>query len=328
MIPRLAVTAGEPAGIGPDIVLSAAMQEHSVQLVAIGSAEVLAERAQALNLPVTLAPYSSTDPIEAHTPGTLPVVDIPLNAACTAGELNTANAPHVLAVLDQAIELCRSGECHGMVTAPVHKGVINEAGIGFRGHTEYLAQACSAEHVVMLLAAKSLKIALVTTHIPLREVAGAIQPDTLRSTIEVLHQDLQRRFRIQSPRIVVLGLNPHAGENGYLGSEELEIIEPVCRRFRERGLQVIGPVSADSAFIPNVRAETDAYVSMYHDQALPVLKSEGFETGVNITLGLSIIRTSVDHGTALTLAATGQASSGSLCAAIQAASELAAVPSD
>lgn len=324
MIPRLAVTAGEPAGIGPDIVLSAAMQEHSAQLVAIGSAEVLAERAQALNLPVTLAPYSSTDPIEAHTPGTLPVVDIPLNAACTAGKLNTANAPHVLAVLDQAIELCRSGECHGVVTAPVHKGVINEAGIPFSGHTEYLADAFDAKQVLMLLTSPTLRVALVTTHLPLSAVPNAITQERLSNALEVLEAGLRTQFACDKPRIIVLGLNPHAGEGGHLGHEEHEVIEPACAHYRSLGWNVSGPVAADTAFLPGVREQADAYLAMYHDQGLTVLKSEGFEHAVNVTLGLPIIRTSVDHGTALNLAGKGGASYKSCVAAIGMAHQLAA----
>ena len=323
VIPRLAITAGEPAGIGPDILLSAATQPHDAQLVAIGSQEVLAARAKQLGLDVALAPYSSTDDVTAHVPGTLPLIDIPAPAAVTPGTPHPDNARHVLALLDQAVSLCKARECAAMVTAPLHKGVINDASIPFSGHTEYLRDATGADHVVMLLTSGSLRVALATTHLPLSRVPAAITAEHLSTALTVLNHDLRSKFGIAKPRITVLGLNPHAGEGGHLGTEERDVIEPVCSALRDEGLQIKGPVPADSAFIPAMRSDTDAYLAMYHDQGLPVLKADGFEGAVNISLGLPIIRTSVDHGTALTLAGTGKASAGSLLAAIRAAEELA-----
>ena len=327
VIPRLAITAGEPAGIGPDILLSAATHPHAAQLVAIGSKSVLAERAAQLGLNITLTPYSSTDVVTPHVPGTLPLIDIPAFKAVTPGTAHPDNARHVLAVLDQAIALCSAGECDAMVTAPLHKGVINDAGIPFSGHTEYLRDATGADHVVMLLASGSLRVALATTHLPLSRVPAAITLENLSATLAVLDHDLRHKFGISEPRITVLGLNPHAGEGGHLGTEERDVIEPVCRALCEKGLKISGPVPADSAFISGMRNDTDAYLAMYHDQGLPVLKADGFEGAVNITLGLSIIRTSVDHGTALALAGTGNASAASLLAAIRRAGELSGVAS-
>lgn len=323
MIPRIVLTSGEPAGIGPDIILRAAMQPQDAHLVAIGSAKVLTERAAQLGLDVALTRYSSNDDVTPLIPGRLPLIDIPTSAAVTPGKPHPENARHVLAMLDQAISLCTAGECDALVTAPLHKGVINDAGITFSGHTEYLGEATDSEQVVMLLASGSLRVALATTHLPISRVPDAITRDHLSATLAVLHHDLQTKFAIATPRITVLGLNPHAGEGGHLGTEEQQIIEPVCRRLLEQGWQIKGPIPADSAFIPRVRAETDAYLAMYHDQGLPVLKAQGFEGAVNMTLGLPIIRTSVDHGTALDLAGTGNASAGSFLTAIETARQLA-----
>ena len=325
VIPKLAITAGEPAGIGPDILLTAATLPHEAQWVAIGSAHVLADRAAQLGLDIVFTPYSSTDASAPHAPGILPLIDIPTCTTVRTGTQDPDNARHVLALMDQAVSLCTAGECNGMITAPVHKGVINDAGIPFSGHTEYLQEATDASDVVMLLVSGSLRIALATTHLPLNRVAEAIRADHLHRVLTVLDNELRTRFGIASPRITVLGLNPHAGEGGHLGSEERDIIEPVCKTLQDLGLQIVGPVPADSAFIPSMRASTDAYLAMYHDQGLPVLKSHGFEGAVNITLGLPIIRTSVDHGTALELAGTGNASTGSFLAAIDAATELAKI---
>ena len=325
--PRLAVTAGEPAGIGPDILLNAAAHPHAAQIVAIGSRRVLAERAAQLGLNITLTTYSSTDVVTPHVPGILPLIDIPVSKAVTPGAVHPDNATHVLAVLDQAIALCSAGECDAMVTAPLHKGVINDAGIPFSGHTEYLRDATGADHVVMLLASGSLRVALATTHLPLSRVPAAITAENLSATLAVLDHDLRHKFGISEPRITVLGLNPHAGEGGHLGTEERDVIEPVCRALCEKGLQISGPVPADSAFVPRMRNDTDAYLAMYHDQGLPVLKADGFEGAVNITLGLPIIRTSVDHGTALPLAGAGNASAASLLAAIRRAGELSGLAS-
>ena len=323
MTPRLVLTTGEPAGVGPDILLNVATQEHRAQLIAVGSKTVLAERASALGLDITFMPYTSSDPITPHLPGTLPLIDIPISGAVAAGTLDTRNAGHVLAVLDQALSLCTAGECHGMVTAPIHKGVINEAGIPFFGHTEYLASATATDHVVMLLTNDVLRVALATTHLPLSRVPAAITAERLSSTICVLEKDLRQSFGIAQPRITVLGLNPHAGEDGHLGREEIEVIKPVCDSMRSKGFNIAGPISADTAFSAQQRSETDVYLAMFHDQGLPVIKSEGFTKSVNVTLGLPIKRLSVDHGTALSLAGTGLADSGSITAAIELATRMA-----
>ena len=323
VIPKLILTTGEPAGIGPDLILVAASEEWDAHLIAVGDRSLLEARAGTLGLDVALVPYSSTDPITRHQAGRLPLIDLPLTAPCTAGKTDPQNTSYVLAQLDLAVSLCESGECHGMVTAPVHKATINESGIRFSGHTEYLAETTHTKQVVMLLASGDLRVALATTHLPLRSVPDAIEPANLKSTLTVLHQDLTKRFGLNQPRITVLGLNPHAGEGGHLGHEDLTIIAPVCDALRESGLAITGPLPADSAFIPDMRAKTDAYLAMYHDQGLPVLKALGFHGSVNITLGLPIVRTSVDHGTALELAGSGKADAGSLKAAIQAAIDFA-----
>jgi 4-hydroxythreonine-4-phosphate dehydrogenase len=322
---KFILTTGEPAGVGPDLVLEAAQRPWNAHLVAVGDAELLAARAQALGQQVEFIPYSTTNNTRCHQPGRLPVVHIPLKASCTAGVTNPQNASYVLAQLDLAVSMCRAGECAGMVTAPVHKAVINEAGIPFSGHTEYLAEALQASSVVMLLTSDNFRVALATTHLPLKDVSGRLNSDMLRETLQTLHNALVNRFGIAKPRITVLGLNPHAGEGGHLGTEDQTIIAPVCEVARAEGMNIIGPVPADSAFIPDVRAQTDAYLAMYHDQGLPVLKAFGFHGAVNITLGLPIIRTSVDHGTALELAGTGAADAGSLLAAIQSAIDLSSV---
>ena len=322
-IPKLIVTAGEPAGVGPDLVLAAAGDHWDAHLIAVGNKALLTERAATLGLDVEFHPYNSTDPPQRHQIGRLPLIDIPLHAACTPGRPDVQNVSHVLAQLDMAVNLCQSGECHAMVTAPVHKAVINDAGVPFSGHTEYLARATGAEQSLMLLTSGDLRVALATTHLPLREVPDALDARLLKYVLSTLHHDLASRFSCAAPRITVLGLNPHAGEGGHLGSEDQAVITPVCEMLRGEGLNILGPVPADSAFIPSLRAQTDAYLAMYHDQGLPVLKALGFHGAVNVTLGWPIIRTSVDHGTALDLAATGKADAGSLRSAIQTAIDLA-----
>ena len=319
---KIIITSGEPAGIGPDIVLKAATRSWPVHLIAVGSRDLLASRARALGLSVNLAAYSATDVAKPHVAGELPLIDIPLQADCHAGVLDPANASYVLAQLDLAMAMCQAGETTAMVTAPVQKSVINDAGIPFLGHTEYLATATNTPHVAMMLASGDLRVALTTTHLPLADVSGAITQEHLEQTLTVLHTDLVNRFGIGQPSVTVLGLNPHAGEGGHLGSEEVNTIAPVCKAMRKRGFSIEGPLPADSAFIPAIRAKTDAYLAMYHDQGLPVLKALGFQGAVNITLGLPFTRTSVDHGTALALAGTGEAEAGSLAAAIEMAIEL------
>jgi 4-hydroxythreonine-4-phosphate dehydrogenase len=316
VIPKLVVTSGEPAGIGPDILLAAAAKPQPAQLVGLGDKALLAARARQLGLDVTLVSYSSTSPIAPHQPGELPLIDVPLEVTSHPGTLNPRNASQVLAQLDLAIELCRSQECQGMVTSPVQKSVINDAGIPFSGHTEYLANAFHVSDVVMLLVSGDLRIALATTHLPLRDVPDAINQPLIEHTLTVIDRALSQQFAIDQPRITVLGLNPHAGEGGHIGQEDLEVIAPACLAMQAQGIAALGPLSADTAFTAQRRGETDAYLAMFHDQGLPVLKALGFGNAVNVTLGLPIIRTSVDHGTALALASTGQASASSLQAAI------------
>ena len=316
MIPRLVLTTGEPAGVGPDVVLQSAMSDWPAQLVALGCMATLTARAQQLGLPLQLKPYTSSQAPSVHLGGTLPIIDLPLASSCIPGLLNPEHSPQVLAQLELAIELCSAGECQGMVTAPLHKGAINDA-IPFSGHTEFLAAATGARAPVMLLTKDALRVALATTHLPLRAVPDAITFQSLEQTLQVLNEGLSSSFGINNPRITVLGLNPHAGENGHLGREEIEVISPVCEALREAGLNLTGPLSADTAFSPDQRAQTDAYLAMFHDQGLPVIKSEGFGEIVNVTLGLPIVRTSVDHGTALALAGSGSAEAGSMQKAIE-----------
>jgi 4-hydroxythreonine-4-phosphate dehydrogenase len=289
-------------------------------LIVIGNRALLAERAQMLGLDLPLTPYEPNAP---PRPGALRVLDVPLGAPCVAGRLDTANARHVLNLLDRAIEGAQRGEFAAMVTAPVQKSVINDAGVPFTGHTEYLAERTHARHPVMLLAAESLRVALATTHLPLRAVSDAITPALLDTTLGIVHADVQRLWGISRPRIAVCGLNPHAGESGHLGSEDRDVIAPAITRARAAGMLVDGPLPADTVFVPRYLSNYDVVLAMYHDQGLPVLKHSGFGNAVNVTLGLPIVRTSVDHGTALDLAGTGRADAGSLLAATRLAIEFA-----
>lgn len=319
---RLALTAGEPAGIGLDVALQWAMSAQQVDLVAFADPSALQQRAEMLNLPIQLD-VREYHPPTPHQAGVLKVRPYFTAQPVTAGQLNTANAAYVLECLEQACRACQRGEFNAMVTAPVHKGVINDAGIAFTGHTEFLAKLTHARCVVMMLATSRLKVALVTTHLPLLQVAKAITRERLEQVIRVLEKDLKRYFGFEKPRILVCGLNPHAGENGHLGREELEIINPVLEKLRNKGFELIGSISADTAFTEKSLSYSDVVLTMYHDQGLPVLKQQGFGEAVNITLGLPIIRTSVDHGTALELAGTGNANSGSLMQAIEIAAQMA-----
>lgn len=316
MPPRIVITAGEPAGIGPDVVLMASQRAWPAQLVCIADTHLLRSRAQTLGLAVDLKPFTAGQPVQACAAGQLYTIHIPLSSPVEAGVLDPRNSQYVLATLNVAVDLCRSGEAQAMVTAPVQKSVINEAGVVFSGHTEFLAELTGTQHVVMMLAANKLRVALATTHLPLNAVAGAITTTSLERTLRVLVADLQTKFALATPRITVLGLNPHAGENGHLGTEEQTIIAPLLNKLRAEGMQLTGPLPADTAFNPDTIASTDAYLAMYHDQGLPVLKFAGFGEAVNVTLGLPLIRTSVDHGTALALAGTGRAQASSLVAAI------------
>lgn len=323
MIPRLALTPGEPAGVGPDLLIQTVQQPQQAQLVAFADPELLAQRAQQLGLPLKILPLDIDAQPVATAAGALTVAEIPTADSVIAGQLNCNNAPYVLQTLDAAITSCQSGHCQGMVTGPVQKSIINEAGISFSGHTEYLAEKTQSATVVMMLATRELRVALATTHLPLRQVADAINAELLTDVINVLHRDLQSKFNITDPAILVCGLNPHAGEGGYLGREEIDVIEPVLQQLREQSINVLGPLPADTLFTAKHLQGADAVLAMYHDQGLPVLKYQGFGRAANITLGLPIIRTSVDHGTALGLAATGSADNGSMVTAIEVARQMA-----
>ena len=320
--PVIAVTAGEPAGIGPDLCVMLAQQPQTERLVVIADRQLLAQRAHSMGLAWRSLPFDSADP-PAFERGALPVVHVPLAAAVTAGKLERANAAYVLRTLEIAIDGCRDRRFDAMVTAPVHKGIINDAGIAFTGHTEFLAARTRAPHVVMMLAGGGLRVALATTHVAVKDIAPRITSGSLEQTLRVLQHDLTARFGIVAPRIAVAGLNPHAGESGHLGREEIEIIAPLIERLRREGMQLTGPLPADTLFGRERLREFDCVLAMYHDQGLPVLKYASFGNGVNVTLGLPIIRTSVDHGTALELAASGKADSGSLLAAVNMAAALA-----
>lgn len=315
---RIALTPGEPAGIGPDLCIQLAQQVLPCELVVIASPELMAQRAEQLGLPLQLHNFDSQLAARPHQPGSLTLLPVELAAAVQVGRLNALNSRYVLKTITKATRGCLDGHFAAMVTAPVHKGIINDAGLPFTGHTEFIAELTGG-HPVMLLATEGLRVALVTIHLPLAEVSAALTHSRLRTVIRVLEQDLRNRFHIAKPRILVCGLNPHAGEGGHLGREEIDVIEPVLESFRHQGVDVVGPLPADTLFTPKYLSQADAVLAMYHDQGLPVLKYKGFGQAVNITLGLPIIRTSVDHGTALDLAGTGQADVGSLSVALQTA---------
>jgi len=312
---RIALTSGEPAGIGPDLCLNA-NNNYPVEIVILGNRQLLQQRANELKLNIELADYQPEHPPCA---GHISLLDIPMRHDCSAGSLNPDNADYVLAMLERATQGCLNNEFAAMVTAPIHKGNINNAGISFTGHTEFLAKLCQTETPVMMLATEGLRVALATTHIPLHKVAENITSEKLETVLTILHQDLVSKFGIAQPRILVCGLNPHAGEDGHLGMEEIDIIIPLLEKLQQQGMNLVGPLPADTLFTPNKLKNADAVLAMYHDQGLPVLKHMGFGKAVNITLGLPIIRTSVDHGTALDLAGSGKADSGSLDVAINTA---------
>ena len=323
--PLIAVTSGEPAGIGPELCLKLADWSGAGHPVVLGDRDLLAERAAALGWSITLRDHM---PGQSAAAGHLDVLHLPLAKPAQAGLLDPANGPYVLKLLDRALLGCQRGEFAAIATAPVHKGVINQAGMAFTGHTEYLAEQTGTPLVVMMLAGDTprgpLRVALATTHLPLKDVPAAITADLLERILRILDHDLRRKYGIAAPRILVTGLNPHAGEGGYLGREEIDIIEPLLEKLRHEGLQLSGPHPADTLFTPPVLAGGDAVLAMYHDQGLTALKYATFGNGINVTLGLPIIRTSVDHGTALTLAGTGQANPGSLFAAVAEAARMAA----
>jgi 4-hydroxythreonine-4-phosphate dehydrogenase len=317
--PRVALTAGEPAGIGPDLCALLAQESFAGNVVILGDAKVIGDRARARGLPFDVPAYAGRAARQR-----ISILDVPAPAPVVAGRLDPANAPHVLALLDRALDGCVSGEFDAMVTAPVQKSVLNDAGIAFTGHTEYLAERTHTRQVVMLLAGGGLRVALATTHLALSAVPAAITRELLRSVVRILEKDLRLRFGIARPRILVAGLNPHAGESGYLGREEIDVIAPVIAELAREGLAVTGPYPADTMFTPRVLREGDAALAMFHDQGLPVLKHAAFGEAVNVTLGLPIIRTSVDHGTALDRAGGGAVDAGSLRSAIALAFEMAA----
>ena len=322
-IPRIVITSGEPAGIGPDACVTLAQTDWEADLVVAADADLLTATATALDLPLSLESYDASRPASAHRAANLKVMHIPTRCAVTAGRPDVRNAAYVIEMLDRACDGCTNGEFAALVTAPVQKSTIMEAGYAFSGHTEYLAARTRAALPVMMLLNEQLKVALVTTHLALADVPRAITRERLRATLRIVNMDLERLFSLATPRISVLGLNPHAGEAGHLGREELDVIQPVIEELRAEGMNLQGPVPADTAFTPRFLDTTDVVVAMYHDQGLPVIKHIGFGNAVNMTLGLPILRTSVDHGTALSLARTGKAEASSLRAALALAVDLA-----
>ena len=323
MIQRIAVTPGEPAGIGPDLVVQLAQQAHQAELVAVADPNLLKQRASDLGLTLKLREIDFSQPPRCTGHGSLAVYSKSLATPAQPGVLDTANAHYILDTLRVAAEGCLTNDFDAMVTAPVHKGIINDSGVPFSGHTEFLAELTDTQQVVMMLATEGLRVTLVTTHLPLSEVPSRITAESLSSVIRIIHNDLKAHFGIQAPHITVLGLNPHAGEGGHMGHEEIDVMIPCLKDLQQEGIKLSGPIPADTAFNDKVLKKTDTILAMYHDQGLPVLKYKGFGSAVNITLGLPIIRTSVDHGTALDLAGTGKADLGSLKTAIDYAIELA-----
>jgi len=321
-IARIAITPGEPSGVGPDIVTALAARDWPVEIVVIGNSELLRDRAKMLGVSIKIQAFDEDrEPIPSRA-GRLIVGEESLVTKCLPGQPDPANSTYVLATLERACAGCLRGQFAAMVTGPVHKGLINEAGIPFSGHTEFLAQQTGTKQPLMLLVAGSLRVALVTTHLALRDVPGQINQQRIHRAVRILNEGLQKLFGIATPRIIVLGLNPHAGESGHLGTEEQEIIEPTLDALRKTGMHLIGPLPADTAFTATALSQGDAVLAMYHDQGLPVLKHRGFGEAVNVTLGLPIVRTSVDHGTAIDLAGTGRADSGSMQAALQLAIDI------
>jgi 4-hydroxythreonine-4-phosphate dehydrogenase len=326
-LPRIVITSGEPAGIGPDCCVALAQSDWDADVVVAGDAELLAAAARALSLPLRIERYDPSRAFSPHRAGILSVMHVATLTAVIAGQPDPRNAAYVIGMLERACDGCMNGEFAAMVTAPVQKSTLMEAGYAFTGHTEFLAARTRAALPVMLLISDRLRVALVTTHLALADVPRAITRERLRTTIRIVNMDLERHFSLAPPRIAVLGLNPHAGEAGHLGREELDVIGPVIRELRAEGLDIQGPVPADTAFTPRFLQTADVIVAMYHDQGLPVIKHVGFGDAVNVTLGLPILRTSVDHGTALSLARSGEADAGSLRAALELAIELAGTSS-
>lgn len=321
---KIALTPGEPAGIGPDIVIKVAQRSNlSANIVVFADKNMLMERAKFLGLPLSIQAYDKDVASVQHISGQLIVHHCPVTCAVVPGKLDARNSSYVVETIALATQACFKGDLDALVTAPIHKGIINEAGIIFSGHTEYLAAQMNVPEVVMLLVAEKLRVALLTTHLPLAQVPAAVTPAKIENILHILHEGLRKQFKISHPKILVCGLNPHAGEGGHLGREELDVIIPTLIKLQSQGLNIQGPLPADTIFTPHHLVNADAVLAMYHDQGLPVLKYCGFGKAVNITLGLPIIRTSVDHGTALDKAGTGEADEGSLLEAIKMAVELA-----
>ncbi|MDI1362753.1 4-hydroxythreonine-4-phosphate dehydrogenase PdxA [Methylotenera sp.] len=316
-LPRIAITAGEPAGIGADLCVLLAHQPLNAEVVIIADANMLQARAKALNVSIQIQEYSAKSHTAHLGNGAITVLHQAISQPSVAGQLDARNSQYVLETLKTAALGCMSQAFDAMVTAPVHKGIINDAGIAFSGHTEFLAELTNTPQVVMMLVGSGLRVALATTHLALKDVPAAITKNSLETTIRILHHDLVNKFGLKNPRILVAGLNPHAGEDGYLGREEIDIINPVLEKLRTECMQLIGALPADTLFAKHHLSKADAVLAMYHDQGLPVLKHASFGEGVNVTLGLPIIRTSVDHGTALELAGTGNIEIGSMLAAIE-----------
>lgn len=321
-IKRVLISSGEPAGVGPDLVAQVAQEAWPVELSVIGDPALLQARAARLNLPLALLPFDANVAAEKLAPGHLKCIPISLRKPCEAGKLDPANAAYVQEMLKQAAELALQGSVDALVTAPVHKALMNEAGLPFQGHTEFFAEKARVKKAVMLFVVDRLKVALVTTHLPLAEVPRAVTAELLEETLRILREALIRQFKIKDPHILICGLNPHAGEGGHLGKEEIEIMSPVLDKLRHESMRLTGPLPADTIFTEKYLTQADAILAMYHDQALPVVKTLGFGQAVNLTLGLPFIRASVDHGTALDVAGTAKADPSSLKAALRLASNL------
>lgn len=324
-IKPLVITPGEPAGVGPELILQMLQEGFTAPMVVMADKRMLQDRAELLGVTLSIIDFDASfdESLFLSLPqNTLVVHDVALAEACQPGQLNSKNAPYVLRCLDLAIEGCLNGRFSALVTGPLHKGVVNEAGIPFTGHTEHLQLRCSVNKVVMMLASPRMRVALASTHLPLKDVAQSITQDSLREVMAILISDLQNKFGIPEPRILVAGLNPHAGEDGHMGREEIDVIRPVMAEFENASVKLIGPLPADTLFNKKYLEQADAVLAMYHDQGLPVLKFDGFGESVNITLGLPMIRTSVDHGTALDLAGTGTADAGSFKTAIRLAEQM------
>ncbi len=323
MTKRIAITPGEPAGIGPDLTIEIAQRDWPVELVVVACPDLLLARAEQIGQPLTLIEYDGSKPAQPQQAGTLTILPLATTDTVIPGQLNPNNGMYVVESLRIASEKNISGEFDAVVTGPVHKGLINQSGIAFSGHTEYFANQANCSDVVMMLATEGLRVALVTTHIPLAYVSKAITHQRLQKVTRILHKDLRDKFGIASPRIYACGINPHAGEDGHLGREEIDVMIPALNELREEGMDIIGPLPADTIFQEKYLNDADAILSMFHDQGLPVIKYKGFGSSVNITLGLPFIRTSVDHGTALDLAGTSQADPGSFLEALKTAIDLA-----